>query len=83
MRLDTVLSYCRDCLTAMSGEGLTDVEDRFRETRDWEGRTYQQYSLNHEINLAPIDDVSRSSLVWYFADRCCRMKQTGLRINML
>lgn len=41
----------------MDEAGLKDVEDRFKATRDWEGRTYQRYSLEREINLAPIDDV--------------------------
>lgn len=36
---------------------LTDVEERFKATKDWQGRTYQQFSLDHEVNLAPIDDV--------------------------
>lgn len=41
----------------MSQTGLTDVEDRFKATQDWQGRTYQQYSLEHQVNLAPVDDV--------------------------
>ncbi|ETN42517.1 uncharacterized protein HMPREF1541_01674 [Cyphellophora europaea CBS 101466] len=41
----------------MSDEAdLIDVEDRFKATLDKFGRTYQTYSLEREINLAPVDD---------------------------
>jgi hypothetical protein len=41
----------------MSQTELTGVEDRFKATQDWQGRTYQRYSLEHQVNLAPVDDV--------------------------
>lgn len=62
---------------------LTDVEEKFRATKDWRGRTYQQYSLDHEVNLAPIDDVRDCTAASPNADgERDRTKPIGLKPNI-
>ena len=55
---NTIVGFRAPEKISMSNDnGLVDVEEKFKETQVWHGRLYQTYSIQREINMAPVDEV--------------------------